>query len=77
MIVFTVFVEAKRLTFHGQNNLERLNMDLARLSFCWRNTQDHLKNNLCLPGMQIIGQNTRTGINNRHLYARAYKLKHV
>ena len=68
---------AKRLIFQpsGHNNQERLNMDLSRLSFCWRNSQIHLKNSLCLPGMEklsaITQSNTRHGLNsdNLHLYA--------
>ena len=55
----------------AQNRQERLTMDLARLSFCWRNSQDHLKNNLCLPGMQklpvITKIKTRNGLNHYNL----------
>ena len=77
MTLFTMTVAAKRLIFQpsGHNNQERLNMDLARLSFCWRNSQMHLKNSLCLPGIEKLSAitqiNTRHGLNsdNLHLYA--------
>ena len=77
--VFTV-LKAKRLTFDGQNNFSKLNMDLSRLSFCWRNSQDHLKNNLCLPGMNLNGHlpaiNARTGLNfdNLNLYGSVLRI---
>ena len=77
MTLFTMTAAAKRLIFQpsGHNYQERLNMDLARLSFCWRNSQAHFKNSLCLPGMEklsaITQSNTRHGLNsdNLHLYA--------
>ena len=64
----------KRLIFQpsGHINQERLNMDLARLSFCWRNSQVHLRNSLCLPGMEklsaITQSNTRHGLNSDNLH---------
>ena len=82
MILATVFtaLQAKRLTFDGQNNYNKLNMDLSRLSFCWRNSQDHMKNNLCLPGMNLNGHlpaiNARTGLNfdNLNLYGSVLRI---
>ena len=77
MIFLSVVAAKQRLNFQpsGQNNQEKLNMDLARLQFCWRNSQDHLKNSLCLPGMEqlpvITKINTRHGLNRCNLQLNA------
>ena len=77
MIFLSVVAAKQRLNFQpsDQNNQERLNMDLVRLELCWRNSQDHLKNSLCLPGMEqlpvITKINTRHGLNRCNLQLNA------
>ena len=77
LIFLSVAAAKQRLNFQpsGQNNQKRLTMDLARLQFCWTNSQDHLKNSLCLPGMEqlpvITKINTRHGLNRCNLQLNA------